>query len=44
MTNLSLSAGADWECVRCGSRWDAARLATVAAYAVWASARAARGL
>ena len=37
MTNLALSAGADWQCSRCGARWDAVRLATVAAYAVWAS-------
>ena len=37
MTNVALTAGADWRCSRCGSRWDAVRLATVAAYAVWAS-------
>lgn len=37
MTNLAVSAGADWQCSRCGSRWDAVRLATVAAYAVWVS-------
>lgn len=37
MTNLAISAGADWQCSRCGSRWDAVRLATVAAYAVWVS-------
>lgn len=35
LTNEALSAGADWQCVRCGQRWTAARLATVAAYAVW---------
>jgi hypothetical protein len=35
MTNLAVSAGADWRCSRCGSRWDAVRLATVVAYAVW---------
>ena len=35
MTNLAISAGADWQCSRCGSWWDAVRLATVAAYAVW---------
>ena len=35
MTNLALSAGVDWQCSRCGSRWDAVRLAKVAAYAVW---------
>lgn len=37
MTNLAVRAGADWQCSRCGSRWDAVRLETVAAYAVWAS-------
>lgn len=41
MTNLAVSAGADWQCSRCGSRWDAVRLATVAAYAAWASAHMA---
>ena len=40
MTNLAIGAGADWECSRCGSRWDAVRLASVAAYAVWVAARA----
>jgi len=29
-------AAGDWRCVRCGQRWDASRLATVAAYASWA--------
>ena len=37
MTNLAVSRGADWQCSRCGSRWDAVRLATVAACAVWSS-------
>ena len=37
MTTLAVSAGADWQCSRCGARWDAGRLATVAAYAVWAA-------
>lgn len=41
MTNLAVSAGADWHCTRCGQRWDAVRLATVAAYAVWLSERTA---
>ncbi len=41
MTNLAISAGADWQCPRCGSVWDAVRLATAATYAAWASARAA---
>jgi transposase-like protein len=35
VTNLAVSGGADWHCARCGQRWDARRLATVAAYAVW---------
>jgi hypothetical protein len=25
----------DWQCVRCGQHWDAARLAAVAGYAAW---------
>jgi hypothetical protein len=41
MTNLAVHAGADWRCSRCGSRWDAVRLATVAAYAAWAAERTA---
>jgi hypothetical protein len=41
MTNLAVSAGADWQCSRCGSRWNTVRLATVAAYTAWASARMA---
>jgi ribosomal protein L37AE/L43A len=28
-------AAGDWQCVRCGQHWDAARLAAVAAYAAW---------
>jgi len=39
MTNASIGAGADWHCGRCGQRWDAGRLATVAAYEVWVSGR-----
>jgi transposase-like protein len=35
VTNLAVSEGADWHCTRCGQRWDALRLAAVAAYAVW---------
>ena len=38
MTDLAINAGADWQCARCGSRWDAVRLATVAAYGVWLAA------
>jgi len=41
MTNLAVSAGADWQCSRCGSRWDAVRLAAVAAYDLWVSERTA---
>ena len=35
LSGSALEAGADWRCVRCGQHWDAARLATVAAYAAW---------
>jgi uncharacterized Zn finger protein len=40
MTNVAVGANADWRCRRCGQRWDAVRLATVAAYAVWVSEQA----
>jgi hypothetical protein len=40
MTSAAVAAGADWHCVRCGQRWDAGRLAAVAACAVWESGRA----
>lgn len=39
MTNGAVEAGANWNCHRCGQRWDAVRLNTAAAYAVWASER-----
>jgi transcription elongation factor Elf1 len=39
MTNSALSAGAEWHCSRCGQRWDTTRLAAVAGYAMWLSAR-----
>jgi transcription elongation factor Elf1 len=39
MTNVAVNEGAEWHCGRCGQRWDALRLATVAAYAVWLSGR-----
>ena len=42
LTNASLAAGAYWRCARCGSNWDQRRLATVAAYAAWDSARQQR--
>ena len=38
ITNVEVGAAADWYCSRCGCRWDAVRLATVAAYAVWLAA------
>ena len=44
LTNASLAAGGDWRCLRCGQRWDRNRIATVAAYAVWDSARQQRAL
>jgi hypothetical protein len=37
VTQATLDAGAGWDCRRCSQRWDATRLATVAAYAVWAA-------
>jgi len=39
MTTDALRAGADWDCARCGQRWNAARLATTVAYSVWVSAQ-----
>ena len=41
VTNLAISAGLDWQCSRCGSRWDAVRLATAAAYAAWVAEQTA---
>ena len=41
ITNRAVEAGAEWRCRRCGQRWDAARLTTVAAYSVWLSERTA---
>jgi hypothetical protein len=38
-TNVAVAAGADWHCARCGHRWDAIRLAAVAAYEMWVSER-----
>lgn len=35
LSRSAVEAGGDWRCVRCGQHWDAARLAAVAAYAVW---------
>jgi hypothetical protein len=42
LTRDALQAGGDWRCVRCDQRWDASRLATVAAYAAWVAARDTR--
>jgi transcription elongation factor Elf1 len=41
VTTLAVSGGAAWHCARCGQRWDALRLETVAAYAVWLAERTA---
>lgn len=32
ITSEALASGGSWTCARCGQGWDAARLATVAAY------------
>ena len=37
VTDAAVDGGADWHCARCGQRWDATRLAAVAAYAQWLS-------
>jgi hypothetical protein len=34
-TDDAFESGGDWRCTRCGQRWDAGRLATVAGYAAW---------
>jgi predicted Zn finger-like uncharacterized protein len=39
VTETASGTGGDWRCVRCGQRWDARRLAAVAAYVVWAAER-----
>lgn len=36
LTPEALRAGGDWQCGRCGQRWDASRLANDAAYTAWA--------
>lgn len=40
LTQQALDAGDDWQCGRCGQRWDALRLQTVADYAIWDEGRA----
>ena len=37
LTQSAAEAGGAWVCVRCGQHWDAARLAAVAAYAMWSA-------
>ncbi len=39
MTAEMLAVGGGWRCITCGQHWDAARLATVAAYVEWVAAR-----
>jgi hypothetical protein len=39
LTQEAALAECDWLCVRCGQRWDASRLRTVAAYAAWVAAQ-----
>ena len=43
LTQAAVDAGSDWHCVRCGQRWDATRLAAVAAYAAWVDERTGAG-
>jgi hypothetical protein len=43
LTQHAIDAGTGWQCVRCGQRWDATRLAAVAAYAVWVDERTGAG-
>jgi ribosomal protein L37AE/L43A len=42
LTNDALAAGAWWRCGRCGQRWNAGRLATVAAAAAASAERATK--
>jgi hypothetical protein len=42
LTRDAVETGGDWRCTRCGQRWDARRLATVAAYAAWVIAQDTR--
>jgi len=39
LTMLAVSTGATWQCARCFQRWDAVRLAAVAAYRAWLGVR-----
>jgi hypothetical protein len=40
LTMEAVNAGAGWQCSRCTQRWDAVRLAAVAAYMAWLSKHA----
>ena len=40
VTAAHLAAGSGWRCATCDQRWDAARPATVAAYALYVAERA----
>jgi predicted Zn finger-like uncharacterized protein len=42
LSNDALATGAWWRCPRCGQRWDARRLAAVAAYAASVAREKAR--
>jgi hypothetical protein len=42
LTSASLAAGGHWRCGRCGQVWDQKRIAIVAAYGAWESARQRR--
>ena len=44
LTQTDIDAGAGWRCVRCGQRWSATRLSTVAAYAASVAAVGATGV
>jgi hypothetical protein len=37
VSQATLDAGGGWTCRRCSQAWDRSRLATVAAYAIWAA-------
>jgi ribosomal protein L37AE/L43A len=41
-TGEALKTGGDWKCDRCGQKWTASRLATVAEYGEWDRAREAK--
>ena len=35
LTAAAIEAGGDWQCSRCGQRWNAVRLTNDAAYGAW---------